>query len=731
MNQPLLFAGVSAVALLVGLVVGWFAGRGRAASLVAAASTEAKASVQGELATLTERANGLAASLADERQQHSASKQSLEALRSQLDTASNEIATLTERSRRVPALEAEIGTLESAAAAREAELRQVSSANAQSSERAAQLAQQLTDVNNDLDEARRQLQSTASALHQSNEARASLEEQARRVPSLEGEVTTLSAALEGRETELRQLSTTNGQNAERATQLGQQLADTTGLLSETQQRLEVTSSALQQANETKAGLEQQALRVPGLEQQLSDMSAALTAARDELAGLRESSSSEVARLAAELAAEREALSLARREGGEARTAALNAEARVAELTTELTELRTRTDDERTHSEEKLQMLLQARDALSDQFKTLASEILEEKSKRFAEQNQTNLGQLLDPLRTQLSEFKGKVEEVYVQEGKDRSALSEQVRQLVALNQALSEDAKSLTQALKGQAKTQGNWGELILERVLEASGLRKGFEYKVQDSQVREDGSRAQPDVVIELPEERKLVVDAKVSLVAYERFVSADTDEERALAVKQHLASVREHIRGLSEKSYHQLYGVQSPDFVLAFVPVEPAFMVAVTTDNELFMDAWQRNVLLVSPSTLLFVVRTVAHLWRQEAQSRNAQDIAKRGAMLYDKLVGFAEDLEKVGKTLNQAKASYDQAYSKLVGGQGNAIRQAEMLKTLGVKPTKSLPRGLIEAAGSGDDMMLPAPTLAALVAPTSENGAVAIEAATGLND
>ncbi|WP_281081884.1 DNA recombination protein RmuC [Variovorax paradoxus] len=218
-----------------------------------------------------------------------------------------------------------------------------------------------------------------------------------------------------------------------------------------------------------------------MEQQLTDLSAALTAARDELAGVRESTGSEIARLAAELAAEREALGLTRQEGGDARTAASNAEARVAELTTELTELRTRTDDERTHSEEKLQMLLQARDALSDQFKTLASEILEEKSKRFAEQNQTNLGQLLDPLRTQLSEFKGKVEEVYVQEGKDRSALSEQVRQLVALNQALSEDAKSLTQALKGQAKTQGNWGELILERVLEASGLRKGFEYKVQD----------------------------------------------------------------------------------------------------------------------------------------------------------------------------------------------------------------------------------------------------------
>lgn len=203
------------------------------------------------------------------------------------------------------------------------------------------------------------------------------------------------------------------------------------------------------------------------------------------------------------------------------------------------------------------------------------------------------------------------------------------------------------------------------------------------------------------------------------------------AVGDKQHLASVREHIRGLSEKSYHQLYGVQSPDFVLAFVPVEPAFMVAVTTDNELFMDAWQRNVLLVSPSTLLFVVRTVAHLWRQEAQSRNAQEIAKRGALLYDKLVGFAEDLERVGKTLNQAKASYDQAHSKLVGGQGNAIRQAEMLKTLGVKPTKSLPRGLIDAAGGEDDIVLPAPTVAALIASNGENGAVTLEAPPDLND
>lgn len=326
---------------------------------------------------------------------------------------------------------------------------------------------------------------------------------------------------------------------------------------------------------------------------------------------------------------------------------------------------------------------------------MASDILEEKSKRFAEQNQETLGQLLTPLRNQLSEFKGKVEEVYVQEGKDRSALSEQVKQLVGLNQALSEDAKNLTRALKGEAKTQGNWGELVLERVLEASGLRKGHEYVVQDSQVREDGSRAQPDVVIYLPEERRLVVDAKVSLVAYEQHISAESDEDRALSVRRHLDSVRAHIKGLSDKKYQALYGLQSLDFVLMFVPVEPAFMMAVTHDSNLFMEAWDRNVLLVSPSTLLFVVRTVAHLWRQEAQSRNAQDIAKRGAELYERLHDFVKDLETVGNRLSQAREAYDSAHKRLATGKGNVIRQAEMLRELGVKPTKTLAVTLIEVA------------------------------------
>jgi len=386
----------------------------------------------------------------------------------------------------------------------------------------------------------------------------------------------------------------------------------------------------------------------------------------------------------------------------ARDAAAQLDARNIELQTthaELAHARTRADAERASAQEKLQLLTDAKTELSNQFKTLATDILEEKAKRFAEQNQQNLGTLLDPLRTQLSEFKGKVEEVYVQEGKERVALSEQVRQLMELNRTLSNDANNLTRALKGSAKAQGNWGELILERVLEASGLEKGRVYHVQVSQRDAEGNLQQPDVVIDLPQDRKLVVDAKVSLLAYDRYASAASDEERLPAVRQHLDSVRAHIKGLSAKNYQALYGVKSLDMVVMFVPIEPAFMLAVTSDESLFMEAWQRNVLLVSPSTLLFVVRTIAHLWRQEAQTRNAQDIARRGAELYDKLAAFVGDLQKVGAKLKDAQSAYDEAEKRLSTGRGNVIRQAEMLRELGVKATKALPNALVDAAGGVD--------------------------------
>ncbi|CAL95403.1 DNA recombination protein RmuC [Azoarcus olearius] len=355
--------------------------------------------------------------------------------------------------------------------------------------------------------------------------------------------------------------------------------------------------------------------------------------------------------------------------------------------------------ERRNAEEKIALLQQAREALSDQFKALAADILEEKSKRFTEQNQTNIGQLLEPLRERLQAFQGTVEQVYVQEGKDRSALAEQVRQLMELNRALGEDAKNLTRALKGSVKAQGNWGELVLERVLEASGLRKGVEYDTQQSHAREDGSRAQPDVVIHLPEDRHLVVDAKVSLTAYEACVVAEDEAARQLAVRRHLESVRAHIKGLAERNYQQIHGVGSLDFVLMFVPIEPAFMLAVTHDDALFMDAWQKNVLLVGPSTLLFVVRTVAHLWRQEGQGRNAQEIARRGGELYDKLVGFVDDMDALGNRLAQAQKSFDAAYGKFARGRGNLVRQAEMLRELGVTPAKALSPALVERALEDD--------------------------------
>jgi DNA recombination protein RmuC len=393
-----------------------------------------------------------------------------------------------------------------------------------------------------------------------------------------------------------------------------------------------------------AGARERANRVPILEQNLAT-------ATDSLSSLRE----QAGRLGAELAAERAATA------------------------------------------EKLALLTEAKQTLTDQFQNLANAILEDKARRFTEQNQTHLGALLDPLKQRIADFQTKIEDTYVKEVRERTALGEQVRQLMALNQQLSDDAKNLTRALRGSSKTQGNWGELILERVLEASGLRKGHEYAVQESHTREDGTRALPDVVIHLPEGRSLVVDAKVSLVAYEEFAVAELDTDRAAAGRRHIDSVKNHIRGLSAKNYQSLYTLQSLDFVLLFIPIEPAFMLAVTSDHDLFMEAWNRNVLLVSPSTLLFVVRTVAHLWRQEAQSRNALEIAKRGAELYDKFVGFVEDMNSLGNRLRQAQAAYDGAFNKLSGGHGDLVGRAQKLRDLGVKPSKSLPPGLLEAAGS----------------------------------
>jgi DNA recombination protein RmuC len=397
---------------------------------------------------------------------------------------------------------------------------------------------------------------------------------------------------------------------------------------------------------------------------------------------------------------REAAQLAERAGRlpDVETALAVAQRAQAQLNVRVAELSTLLDQERSQSQEKLGLLNEARDQLSHQFKSLANEILDEKSRKFVEQNQVNLWHLLNPLQERIKSFQTKVEEVYVNESKDRSALAEQVKMLTQLNNTLSLDTQNLTLALKGDRKAQGNWGEIILDEVLEKAGLMRGRHYERQASVKSEDGqTHVIPDVVIRLPGdgERHLVVDSKMTLPDYRAFADADSDDDRQAALKRHLASMRAHMKGLSEKNYQSLYGLKSLDFVVMFVPLEPAFMLAVTNDRELFQQAWEKNILLVSPSTLLFVVRTVAYLWRQEDLGRNAKEISSRGAELYDKLVGFVHDLQRVGERIQQAQDSYVEARRKFSEGSGNLIGQAEKLRKLGVKPTKKLPAAWTSAA------------------------------------
>ena len=368
---------------------------------------------------------------------------------------------------------------------------------------------------------------------------------------------------------------------------------------------------------------------------------------------------------------------------------------LAQLQAQHAALQTRLQEQSAAFEGQLKLLQDARAQLTEQFRNLAQDILDERARRFGEHSQAQLQTLLEPLRERLAQFEQQVRQVYQDENKERVALRAQVQQLMDLNRRLSDEAHHLTQALRGSVKAQGHWGELILERVLEMSGLRRGSEYLTQDAQAHpEDGRRVIPDVVILLPQGRRLVVDAKVSLLAYERYANAADDAERQKAARAHVDSLRAHIRTLGDKRYQALHGAGGLDFVIAFVPVEPAFMLAVAQEPGLFQEAWERNVLLVGPSTLLFVLRTVAHLWRQEAQNRNAQEIARRGAELYDKLAGFVEDWTKVGERLEQARVAYEAARGKLVAGRGNLIRQAELLRELGVKPAKTLNPQLLEA-------------------------------------
>lgn len=338
-----------------------------------------------------------------------------------------------------------------------------------------------------------------------------------------------------------------------------------------------------------------------------------------------------------------------------------------------------------------------------EFENLANRIFEEKGNKFTEQNKEKLGEILNPLKEKISDFEKKVEESSRESIKGHASLKEQLSMLKDLNQQVTQEAKNLTEALKGQSKTRGSWGEFILESLLEKSGLVKGREYTVQESLNAESGRRFQPDVIIKLPENKSLVIDSKVSLVGYEKFVSSEKEQEKQLALREHINSIRAHIKNLNGKNYQNLYQLESLDFVLMFMPIEPAFALAVQSDASLFSDAFEMNIVIVSPSTLLATLRTIASIWRQENQNKNALEIARQSGALYDKFVGFIEDLINVGKKIDESKNYYADAMKKLTDGSGNLVRRAEKIKQLGAKTSKNLPKSILDRADDEDDTPL----------------------------
>ncbi|WP_369922117.1 DNA recombination protein RmuC [Marinomonas polaris] len=327
-----------------------------------------------------------------------------------------------------------------------------------------------------------------------------------------------------------------------------------------------------------------------------------------------------------------------------------------------------------------------------EFKQMAHEIMSQQGLQLAKENERQLGSLLTPLGSQIQKFQESVEKSYQEEARERFSLVKEIKGLQLLNQKISDDAVSLTHALKGQNKLQGGWGEVILERILERSGLEKGREYETQASYQTAEGRRLQPDVVIHLPEGKQIIVDSKMVLISYLAYMEAETDEDRNRALKQHLDAVRRHMKELSAKSYHDLPGVTSLDFVLLFIPIEAAFGLALQGDNGLFSEAFEHNIIIVGPSNLLATLRTIQNIWRNEKQSQNAIEIARQAGAMYDKFSGFVQDMDDIGSKLEAVSRTHDSALKKLTAGRGNLVARAEKLKLMGAKTSKALPVGYL---------------------------------------
>ena len=369
------------------------------------------------------------------------------------------------------------------------------------------------------------------------------------------------------------------------------------------------------------------------------------------------------------------------------------------LNSELSSLKSNYNNLQTKLAEQKAEVEKLQEKFTKEFENLANKILDEKSSKFTLQNKENLDQILKPLNDKIKDFEKRVEETYDKESKQRYSLENEIKKLFEANIQITKDATNLTNALKGQTKTQGNWGEFILESILEKSGLEKGREYFVQASITAETGRRFQPDILVQLPENKTIVIDSKVSLVAYEKYCSEDDDNEKTSSLRDHILSIKNHIKELSAKNYQNLYQIQSLDFVLMFMPVEPAFSLAVQYEPGIFNEAFEKNIVIVSPSTLLATLRTIASIWRQENQNKNALEIARQSGALYDKFVGFVDDLVNIGNKIDVAKGSYTDAMKKLNEGSGNLVSRTERIRKLGAKTTKSLPKSLLDSTDNDE--------------------------------
>ncbi len=350
-------------------------------------------------------------------------------------------------------------------------------------------------------------------------------------------------------------------------------------------------------------------------------------------------------------------------------------------------LQTKHEEQLNASAQKLELLQKAKEDLNREFKLLANKIFEDKAEQFSHTSQEQLSLMLKPFREQITAFSKEAKERSASHLKETYLLKDELSRLKEMNSQLSQDAINLTKALKGENKTQGNWGEIVLENILEQSGLRKGVEYELQVNLKSTEGKTYFPDVIIHMPEERDIIVDSKVSLVAYERFINAEDESVKKLSLKEHINSIKSHVKELSEKKYEKLEGINTLDFVLLFMPIEGAFLLALEQDGEFFKSAYEQNILVVSPSTLLVTLRTIEHIWRTQRQEEHALKIANEAEAMYDKLVGFVEELKKVGTHLQKAQESYDTSMNRLSSGRGNVIKRAQNIVKLGLKPKKKL--------------------------------------------